>query len=276
MYSIGEFSKINRITPKTLRHYDKIGLLKPVRIDEWTGYRYYSPQQLPIVRSILMLKEMGFSLTEIQQITKREAAIGRFLERRAQEIREVIRQENLRLSRVLKYLEQLEGGDIVTTEDVTIKALAEVTVVSMRCIVESYDSYFDIVPRMGEYMTKIGAVCREPAYCFIIYHNDEYRESDIDVEICEAVTEPCEDSQNIRFKTVAAVPEAACILHRGPYSTIQRSYSAVFNWIDGNGYRPIDHTRESYIDGIWNREDPDHWLTEIQVPVEKQERREGE
>ncbi|MFW6213776.1 MAG: MerR family transcriptional regulator, partial [Spirochaetota bacterium] len=72
MYSIGEFSQINRITPKTLRHYDRIGLLEPARTDEWTGYRYYSPAQLPMIRRILALKDLGFSLEEIGRIVRGE------------------------------------------------------------------------------------------------------------------------------------------------------------------------------------------------------------
>ena len=39
MYIIGMFSQICRVTPKTLRHYDEIGLLRPARIDRFTGYR---------------------------------------------------------------------------------------------------------------------------------------------------------------------------------------------------------------------------------------------
>ena len=66
MYSIGDFSKINRVTPKTLRHYDRIGLLKPDRVDDWTGYRYYSGSQLPRMRRILRLKALGLSLEEIR------------------------------------------------------------------------------------------------------------------------------------------------------------------------------------------------------------------
>ena len=65
MYSIGMFSQICRVTPKTLRHYDEIGLLRPARIDRLTGYRYYSSVQLPRMNQIQSLRQMGFSLTEI-------------------------------------------------------------------------------------------------------------------------------------------------------------------------------------------------------------------
>jgi DNA-binding transcriptional MerR regulator len=266
MYSIGEFSKINRITPKTLRHYDRIGLLKPAKTDEWTGYRYYGADQLPVIRRILALKDLGFSLAEIQAICSREAEIETLLARREAALEREIREQQSRLRRVRAYLETVQEGASVTKE-VTIKALPEVIVASMRTTVPGYDTFFEIVPKMGEYMQRVGATCREPAYCFTIFHNDEYREEDIDVEICEAVTEPREESELVKFKTVSGVPTAACLMHRGPYERIGETYNALFSWMAREGYELADHPRESYIDGIWNREDPQEWRTEVQVPV---------
>ena len=266
MYSIGEFSKINRITPKTLRHYDRIGLIAPAATDEWTGYRYYSADQLPAIRQILALKDLGFSLEEIRRIVSGEADVGALLERREAELEREMRRNQSRIERVRAYLAMIHEGDAMTG-DVTIKTLPEVTVASMRTTVPSYDTFFEIVPKMGEYMEHAGAECREPAYCFTVFHNDEYREEDIDVEICEAVVEAREDSTEVAFKTVAGVPAAACLMHRGPYSRIGESYNELFTWIEANGYEAAGHPRESYIDGIWNRDDPEEWLTEIQVPV---------
>jgi effector-binding domain-containing protein len=60
---------------------------------------------------------------------------------------------------------------------------------------------------------------------------------------------------------------AACIIHKGPYNTIGMSYSAVNRWIEENGYEIVGQPRESYLDGIWNKENPEEWLTEIQVPI---------
>ncbi len=65
----------------------------------------------------------------------------------------------------------------------------------------------------------------EPAYCFTIYHDGEYKESDIDVEVCEAVTDYCRESEKVKFKKIEAVSEAAVIFHKGPYSTIKDSYN---------------------------------------------------
>ncbi len=266
MFSIGEFSKINRITPKTLRHYDRIGLLKPDRVDDWTGYRYYSGRQLPYIRMVLKLKAFGLSLDKIKEAMEGTEDFIGVLQRQEQRLGRQLRETETQLEKVREYILQLQGGEKMN-EHVEIKGLPEVIVASMRTVVPGYDAYFDIVPKMGEYMQSVGAVCREPAYCFTIYHDGEYRESDIDVEICEAVEAPCRESEKVKFKSIPSVPEAACLRHRGPYDTLRETYNRLFTWIHENGFEVVDNPRESYLDGIWNREDPQEWLTEIQVPV---------
>lgn len=160
-----------------------------------------------------------------------------------------------------------QKGEKVMSGEVRIEALPEVVVASMRTTVPGYDTYFDIVPKMGDYMRSVGAVCREPFYCFTIYHDGEYRESDIDVEICEAIVEPCQESEKVKFKTIPGVERAAIILHKGDYKSIGESYTNLFKWIEDNGYTVGGNPRESYIDGIWNKDDPADWTTEIQVPL---------
>ncbi len=74
MFKIGDFSKLSQVTVKTLRYYDELGLLKPVEVDRFTGYRYYSADQLPRLNRILSLKDLGLSL---EQIARLFAARGR-------------------------------------------------------------------------------------------------------------------------------------------------------------------------------------------------------
>lgn len=68
MYRIGEFSYLCEATMKTLRYYDKINLLKPAMIDEFTGYRYYSEEQVERFQKIKQFQLVGFTLTEIKQL----------------------------------------------------------------------------------------------------------------------------------------------------------------------------------------------------------------
>lgn len=70
MYQIGEFSHLCNITIKTLRHYDKIDLLKPSYVDEYSGYRYYDEKQINKILEIKKLQKAGFKLNEIKQIMK--------------------------------------------------------------------------------------------------------------------------------------------------------------------------------------------------------------
>lgn len=73
----------------------------------------------------------------------------------------------------------------------------------------------------------------------------------------------------LTFKTVDKVETAACVLHKGPYEGFPKSYAAILKWVEENGFEIIDKPRESYIDGIWNKDFEEDWLTEIQFPVRK-------
>lgn len=68
LIKIGEFAKLNHISIQTLRYYEKIGLIEPIKIDELTNYRYYNLMQSAILDMILFLKDLDFSLIEIDKV----------------------------------------------------------------------------------------------------------------------------------------------------------------------------------------------------------------
>lgn len=68
LFKISEFSRLSRIPLQTLRYYDQIGILKPAKIDDTTGYRYYCAEQLLQINRIVIFKELGFSLQQIAQL----------------------------------------------------------------------------------------------------------------------------------------------------------------------------------------------------------------
>lgn len=265
MYRIGLFSKMNKVTIKALRHYDDIGLLKPAYTDETSGYRYYTSEQLPILHQIISLRQMGFTLEEISSVQK-GISIEKLLQMKKAQLLQAIAENTMKLSQVEHYLWK---GDQQMEYNVVLKELPEVIVASIRRVISNYDELFSVVPPMGEDMERIGCHCAEPAYCFNIFHDGEYKEENIDVEVCEAVVEAREDTDKVTFKTIPFVPQAACVLHKGPYETLGKGYAAILQWMEHNGYEPADNPRESYIDGIWNKDTEQEWLTEIQFPVKK-------
>jgi DNA-binding transcriptional MerR regulator/effector-binding domain-containing protein len=268
MYRIGSFSKIAKTTVKALRFYEEEGLVEPGLVDPLTGYRYYDSGQLPRIHEIVGLRQCGFSISEIRRILRGEDAAPLFAERRR--LLEVeAREAACRLASIESYIGSLQEG-VAMRYRIVVKDLPRVVVFSKRMLVESYDSYFSEIPRIGAEVAAANPGLRcldDPPYCFIVYRDGEYKERDLDVEFCEAVREAGVDTETIKFKTIPAVPEAACVLHLGPYAELRGAYAAVFKWIDDNGYAPADDPRESYIDGIWNKEDPADWLTEVQVPI---------
>lgn len=89
------------------------------------------------------------------------------------------------------------------------------------------------------------------------------------MEICQAVTEKKPDSETVKFKVMPAVETAACILHKGSYEGFPNAYEQVLRFVENNGYEICGIPRESYIDGVWNKETEEEWLSEIQFPVKK-------
>lgn len=266
MFSIGIFSKINKITTKTLRHYDEIGLLKPEYVDDMTGYRYYTTRQLPKLHQILSLKRMGLSLQQVKEALNNPDAIDLFLKIKEQDVVRAIRAEEEKLQEIRSYLNLVRGENQMYTP--IVKEIPEVIIASMRQVIPNYEELNTLFPQiMGKEMERVGCVCAVPEYCFNIYHDGEYRETNIDVELCEAVTELKPDTDIIKFKKLDAVPTALCILHKGSYEKIGEAYSFAMKWMEENQYEIIADPRESYIDGIWNKENVDDWLTELQFPV---------
>ena len=91
LYKIGEFSKLTNVSVKTLRYYDEINLFQPQEIDLFSGYRYYSNNQLDDLKLILSLKDVGFSLEEIKK-NKNNYSDALFLKKKEELLKE---QENL-------------------------------------------------------------------------------------------------------------------------------------------------------------------------------------
>lgn len=262
-YKIGMFASMNRVTIKALRHYDEQDLLKPIHVEEDNGYRYYASSQIADLHQILALKNMGFSLEEIRAI-RRGSCERELLNKKKYQILKEISELTARLAQVESYLAQ---GHENESAFVLIKRLPAVKVAAMRVRLESYEDLFTYMPQMGEEMERLDCVCAQPDYCFTYYLEPGYKEEQILIETCQAVEQHFPDSDIVQYKELGEVSEAACIMHKGSYEDLPKSYTKVIQFIEENGYEISGPIRESYIDGIWNKEAEEDWLSEIQVPV---------
>lgn len=271
MIRIGDLSKLSCVTVKTLRFYDEMGLLKPVKVDSFTGYRYYDYDQLPRLHRILALRDLGFSIESIAHLLDQglnaEQIRGMLLLRQA-EIQQKVVDEKERLQRVTSWLSQIEQEEKVSIYDVLLKNVEPIRVASVRGVVPTPPDQGSMWGELGRYLASQRV--RAEGVCFSLYHDDEYKERDWDIEVCEPISVELKATNRIMVKTLPAVEKMACTIHKGPYVTIGEAYNAILKWIDANGYHITGPCREIYLtpsrDGA--QDDP-RTVTEIQYPVEK-------
>ena len=264
LYNIGMFAAMNRVTVKALRFYEEQGLLLPASIDSETGYRYYKLNQMATLHRISALKQAGFTLEEILRINNGEDEEALLLKKKS-ELLSKIAELTKQVSVLDGYLAKKKS---CLLSPVLIKEVPECKVAYRRTRLDSYDDLFDKMPQMGELMEQAGCICALPEYCFTNYLEPRYKEEDILVELCESVTECKDDSGELHFKSMPKI-QAASIFHKGSYNTLATSYESVLKYVEDHGYEIVGAIRESYIDGVWNKENESEWLTEIQVPVRK-------
>lgn len=107
MYQIGEFSYLCEVTIKTLRYYDKINLLKPVKIDNFTGYRYYDESQIPVLQKIKGLQLAGFSLKEIKDLLNNEDKI-----KLTEQIKKIEKESSKKIEILQKIKKSMKNKDV--------------------------------------------------------------------------------------------------------------------------------------------------------------------
>ena len=264
LYKIGMFAQMNHITIKTLRFYEEQGLLLPAYVDGENGYRYYTMNQMADIQRITALKQAGFTLDDIKLINQGADTAYLLSTKKAALLKKIAE-----LTSQIAVIDGYLCGPAGTLDaPVLIRTIPAVTVASMKKRIDSYDELFSLMPEMGAEMERLGCRCALPEYCFTHYLEPGFRDEHILIETCEAVTEKKEDSALVKFRELPEIT-AACIFHKGSYSNFSESYAAILRFIEENGYKICGNIRENYIDGIWNKDREEDWLSEIQIPVSR-------
>ena len=264
LYKIGMFAQMNHITIKTLRFYEEQGLLLPAYVDGENVYRYYTMNQMADIQRITALKQAGFTLDDIKLINQGADTAYLLSTKKAALLKKIAE-----LTSQIAVIDGYLSGPAGTLDaPVLIRTIPAVTVASMKKRIDSYDELFSLMPEMGAEMERLGCRCALPEYCFTHYLEPGFRDEHILIETCEAVTEKKEDSALVKFRELPEIT-AACIFHKGSYSNFSESYAAILRFIEENGYKICGNIRENYIDGIWNKDREEDWLSEIQIPVSR-------
>ncbi len=277
MIRIGEFSKLVQVPVATLRYYDDIGLLKPVEVDRFTGYRYYSASQLPRLHRILALKGLGFSLEQIgtalaEGLTP-EQMRGMLRLRQAQIRQELTEAEN-RLMEVDVLLQQMEREDQFSTYDVLLKQVEPQWVAAVRTILPTHSVvgtlFSEVYEAIGPHVAAaLGPRPGMDGQTLVLWYDTEFKETDVDGAAAFLLRCPVPDNGRMKVHELPAATMAATV-HHGSYNTINEAHEAVLKWIEANGYQIVGPDREVYLyNSLPIRRDNPTYVTEIQYPVEK-------
>ncbi|MBR4545140.1 MAG: MerR family transcriptional regulator [Oscillibacter sp.] len=268
MYQIGEFSKICQVSVKTLRYYDKIGVLRPSEVDRFTGYRYYDRAQLEKMLLIQKLKRYGFSLDEIQPLLScgHDAFYSELrrqrdkLQDRLTELEAVLRELTLHLGGLERTDDKMNipnGYEIKLTERPSMAVFS----CRQRMGVDEFGKYFGtLYERISKEGLTPGGVVGA------MYHDEEFHHESSDIELFVSVRE-----RDCAEKVMDACP-CAMTVHRGGYSTLNEAYAALVSWIEENGYQWDGTPCDIYTRGAWHNLKPEDWETEVYFPVRKREK----
>jgi DNA-binding transcriptional MerR regulator len=280
MFSIGDFAGLGRVSVRMLRHYDAIGLLRPAHVDPHSGYRYYTAAQLKLLNRVIALKDLGFTLHQVQTMIEDKVDVGELrgmLRLRRAELAAQVELDTLRLAQVDARLRLIESEGHMDTGDVVVKSLPPLRVAMLSATATGYDHPTSITenlsplyPRLMELMEQAGVPMTGSPMAYYQPAPTGPEDETITVHAAFPIGGD-EVGADPGFEVVELPPVelVAAALHQGSMSEAFRTGQKLANWVDDNGYRtvPPGYAREIYLDcppGEF-----DKWVTEMQVPVEK-------
>jgi len=269
MLTIGGFAQIGQVSPRMLRHYDELGLLRPEHVDAETGYRFYEISQLTRLHRLLALRDLGFSLEQIRDVVDDKLSAdqlrGMLRLRRAQ-VEQVVGEEQARLRRIEARLRALEGRDQMLAQDIVVKTTQPLRVAEATGTAPGFGSenlapiFGELYPRVIAHLERTGV---RPGLCVAWY--EEADDGTVTVHAGLVIDDQKVQSRDGVGVRDLLVVEVASAVYRGSMDNVGPTYEALTRWIDDNGYRLVGRSRELY--HAWRDGDQSQNVTEIQLPV---------
>jgi DNA-binding transcriptional MerR regulator len=263
---IGDFARATHLTVKTLRHYHRIGLLEPVQVDEFTGYRRYGTDQIPQALIISRFRALEMPLDTIHAVlaapdlATRNAVIAAHLERLEAAL-EHTRSAAQSLRDLLGQAEPLP----TMIEHVAVPATAAGAITAT--IAADDDTIPWLLGAFGELRATLAAqdiTVTGPVGG--IYADELFTEARGEATLflpCTSEIRPAGRVQPV------IVPEAelATIVHAGPHTDVDRSYGALAAYVAEHALAVPGPIREYYLTDLADTPDRERWRTRVGWPI---------
>jgi len=272
LLKIGDFSKLAQVSVKTIRHYGKLGLLKPAWIDRFTSYRYYTLDQLGRLNRILALKDLGFSLEQVRELLRDDlsaAELRGMVRMKHAELERQVQAEQARLARVAARLRLIEQESRMPDYEVVVKRVHSHRVVGVRDVIPGISAVGQLFNELHAYLQAQNVTLDVTCPCMVIYYDAEYQERGVDAEAAAPLLRRLPGTSRAVVHELPGVETMACVVHQGDYDTLTEAYKTLMAWIEANGYRVSGATRDVYLQGSESGLSADNYVTEVQFPVSK-------
>ncbi len=275
--TIGSFSHMTYLSQKALRLYDKKGVLVPGFKDRFTGYRYYTIDQIEDALKIKVLSKLGFGLLEISEILRAvgdgdDKTVSQLISKRHRETMEEIG----RLEKIESLLNQkrdfMELFEMNVSKPV-VKDSPALRILSAR----RTGTYEQICSEVSEELIRI---IKSPENqknnvsitgpCMSLCYDEEYRENDADIEMGIPVQgQVVSDNPKFSVRTIPACTVVS-VIYKGPYDHegFSVAFGNAFKFIAENNLESYGPDRQIYLNDPAET-DPNDLLTEVQIPVKK-------
>ncbi len=283
MYSIGEFSRLSRLSIKTLRFYDREGLLKPAVVDRETGYRYYQPTQTLVAEKIQYYRNCDLALKTIGELLKlqalgAEAEMLALLEEHEASLSERISSmqrmqrwiRSLRASR--EQAAQSAGGSLKRLGDpdgpIEILQIRAQTVVAAKKFGE-YEDAFPLIEELIDFALSQSLKIDGPPMLIwgeALSAGSASPGAAAEVEVAVPVSGRFQSTSAL-FRRRIASGDVARLVFRGARSESGRHYERLFSWVFENGCQIDGPFREIFLNSPNDVKEADY-LTELQVPIQ--------
>jgi DNA-binding transcriptional MerR regulator len=284
MYKIGDFSRLAQVSVRMLRHYDKLGLLKPSHTDEWTGYRHYTVDQLPRLNRIVALNGLGLTLQQIGGLLGEAGDLpaaqlrGMLLLQQARLAQELVEKQS-QLAGVAARLAQIEQEGQPSPYEMVVKSVVATPVAGLRQIVPAIDQMGYYCRSMYGYLyeqlrqRRIAPLPQE----ITIYHSEEFIETNLDVEVALAIDEQQLDQpageDNLRFHVLPGAATVAALVFEGSYAEVGTAVLSLLNWVGIHQHAIAGPLRELHLSGPAHDQHGtlrEPAVIELQLPIRSQ------
>lgn len=258
---IGQFSRVSRLSVKSLRNYHESGLLTPALVDPQSGYRYYRLSQLPRADAIRSLRIVGMPLAQVGEMLDGddpEQVLTSHLTSLSAQLDDLHR-KSLLVRRLL------DRQEYAVPHEVTVKSLPAQSAAVHRTTTTMADIFDDIPAGFGHVLAGLSVQGIEPAGVpFTVLHQPPDADTPGDIAMCVPVA-----TDGVDASTLVDIPAAvvAALVHHGPYDDMGRSYAAVAAWVHERGHRLVGPTREVYLNSPDDVAEAD-LATELLFPID--------